>query len=157
MLPGMEAAFDYRIPVLHPLAVHLPVTLLLTTAVAALVWMFRGTPFWRRCCLFLILLSTPAALFAYLTGDEMRERSEGIPIVDDLVGLHERLALLTLVTTFAAAFALGIYALRADRTTDRSVDPIAGRVSISLLIFAAASFVAWTAHIGATMTWGVAP
>lgn len=187
----METVLDYRIPVLHPFAVHLPVTLLLTAAIAALIWMFRGTAFWRRCCLFLLLLSTPAAAFAYFTGDEMQERAEGVPIVDELVGLHERMALITLLFTATVTLLFGVYHFRigrvgrqvdsAERRVDqienkvepieskvepgreaskppdeRHMDPIGSRVAVSILVFLAAALVAWTAHIGATMTWGVA-
>ena len=152
----MDAVFEYRIPVLHPLAVHLPVTLLLAASLAALIWMFRGSAFWRRCLIFLILLSAPATLLAYLTGDVMEERSEGVPIIDQLVDLHERMALLTLIATVAVTILLGVYGIGAERSRGNRRDPIQMRVGISVLIFLAAALVAWTAHIGATMTWGVA-
>lgn len=155
-VPAMDVIFDYRIPVLHPLAVHLPVTLLLVAALAALIWMFRGTAFWRRCLLFLMLLSAPAALLAYLTGDTMKARSEGVPIIEDLVDLHERMALFTLIATTIVAITLGGYAFRVERLDGIRVDPIQVRVGVSLMIFLAAALVAWTAHIGAAMTWGVA-
>ena len=155
MLPAMDAVFDYRIPVLHPLAVHLPVTLLLVSALAALIWMFRGSAFWRRCLLFLMLLSVPAALLAYLTGDVMKERSEGVPIIDELVALHERMALFTLIAASVVAILFGGYTISVERQGSDRRDPILARVAISLLIFLAAALVAWTAHIGATMTWGV--
>jgi uncharacterized membrane protein len=151
----MDAVFDYRIPVLHPLAVHLPVTLLLVAALAALIWMFRGSAFWRRCLLFLMLLSAPAALLAYLTGDVMKERSEGVPIIDELVDLHERMALFTLIAASVVAILFGGYTISVERQDSDRRDPILARVAISLLIFLAAALVAWTAHIGATMTWGV--
>lgn len=152
----MDAVFEYRIPVLHPLAVHLPVTLLLAAALAALIWMFRGSAFWRRCLLFLTLLSVPATLLAYLSGDTMKERSEGVPIIDQLVDLHERMALFTFIATVAVTILLGVYGVGAERSRAGSRDPIQVRVAISMLIFLAATLVAWTAHIGATMTWGVA-
>jgi uncharacterized membrane protein len=154
----MDAVLDYRIPVLHPLAVHLPVTLLLVAALAALIWMFRGSAFWRRCVLFLMLLSAPAALLAYLTGDVMKERSEGVPIIDELVDLHERMALFTLIAASVVAVLVGGYAIGAERRGGSDLrDSIPARVAISLLIFLAAALVAWTAHIGATMTWGIVP
>lgn len=155
MLAAMEAVFDYRIPVLHPLAVHFPLTLLLVAAIAALIWMFRGTPFWRQCTAFLVFLSVPTALVAYLTGDVMAEQSEGVPIVDELVDLHEQMGLYTLIASIVAAVALGVMiALSYYRGTSKR-DPIGSRVAVGLLILIAAALVAWTAHIGATMTWGV--
>lgn len=155
MLAAMEAVFDYRIPVLHPLAVHFPLTLLLASAIAALVWMFRGTPFWRHCSAFLIFLSVPGALFAYLTGEKMAERSDGVPIVDELVDLHEQMALYTLIASSVAAAALIIMLVMSHRRGTSERDPIGSRVAVGLLIIIAAALVAWTAHIGATMTWGV--
>lgn len=155
MLAAMDAVFDYRIPVLHPLAVHFPLTLLLAAAVAACFWMFRGTPFWRHCSAFLIFMSVPGALFAYLTGDAMAEQSEGVPIVDELVDLHEQMALYTLIASGVAAAALIVMLVRSARRGTSKHDPIGSRVLVGLLIMIAAALVAWTAHIGATMTWGV--
>lgn len=152
----MDAVFDYRIPVLHPLAVHFPLTLLLAAAIAALVWMFRGTPFWRHCTAFLLVLNVPAALFAYFTGEAMEERSEGVPIVDELVDLHEDMALYTLIASGLALAALTVVWIYSARKGTSNLDPIGGRVAVGLLILAAAALVAWTAHIGATMTWGAA-
>lgn len=155
MFAAMEAVFDYRIPVLHPLAVHFPLTLLLVGALAALVWMFRGTRFWRYCTAYLIFLSVPGALFAYLTGDAMAEQSEGVPIVEELVDLHEEMALYTLIASGVAATALTVMLALSHFRGVPERDPIGGRVAVALLIMIAAALVAWTAHIGATMTWGV--
>ena len=152
----MEAVFDYRIPVWHPLAVHFPLTLLLVAALAALIWMFRGTHFWRSCTAFLVILSIPATVFAYLTGDAMEEQSEGVPIVDDLVDLHEQMGLYTLIAAALACAALIALIIHQRGNAKGAKDPIAGRVGVGLIILTAAALVAWTAHIGATMTWGTA-
>ncbi len=154
MLAAMETLFDYRIPVLHPLAVHFPLTLLLAAAIATLIWMFKGTPFWRNCTAFLVFLNVPAALFAYLTGDLMAERSEGVPIVDELVGLHEKMGLYTLVASCIVSVVMLIFLVYSYRRAPSNQDPIGARVAVGLLIMIAAALVAWTAHIGATMTWG---
>lgn len=155
MLAAMEAVFDYRIPVLHPLAVHLPLTLLLTAALAALVWMLKGSAFWRRCCAFLVLLSVPAAVFAYVTGDPMLDRSEGVPIIDELAPLHEQMALYTLVSTAIAAVSIIAYSIYVYRRGPSWLDPVGARVAVGLLVLIAAALVAWTGHIGSVMTWGV--
>lgn len=157
----METVFEYRIPVLHPLVVHFPLSLLLAAALAALVWMFRGTAFWRRCLLFVLALGAPGALLAYLSGDAMEAQSEGVPIVDALVGLHEQMGLWTGVAAWAALAVLGAFSVRQERLRAAARpgapprDPILVRVLVSLLVFAAAALVAWTAHIGGTMVWGV--
>lgn len=154
MLIAMDAVFQYEIPVLHPLAVHFPLALLLAAAMTALVWCFRGTFFWRQSTLLLTALGTIGAALAYTSGDAMEEQSEGVPIVEDLVGLHEEMGLYTLIVSAAATIVLVVFAIVVRRTNERR-DPILARVMVACLVFLAAALVAWTAHIGATMTWGV--
>lgn len=158
----METVFQYRIPVLHPLMVHFPLALLLAAAFVALVWMFRGTPFWRQCLLLLLAFGTGGALAAYFTGEPMEEQSEGVPIVDALVELHETMGLLTLVASIvslAGVAALTLYLRRRRLSPNRTElprDPLVYRVPLALVVWLAAALVAWTAHIGGTMVWGVA-
>ena len=150
----MDAVFQYEIPALHPLAVHFPLTLLLVSALTAFVWCFRGTSFWRHVTLLLTTLGAAGAAFAYFTGDAMYEQSEGVPIVEDLVDLHEEMGLYTLLAAIAANIALATFTVLVRRTPSRR-DPLLSRVLVACLVFLAAALVAWTAHIGATMTWGV--
>lgn len=154
----MDVVFDYRIPVLHPLAVHFPLGLLLAGALVALVWMFRGTAFWRRSLLLLLVLGSAGAVFAYVTGEAMEEQSEGVPIVDDLIDLHEQMGRYTLVVAIVACLGVALLSLRQERPRAGGVparDPIALRLVLGLLVCLAAALVAWTAHIGGTMVWGV--
>jgi uncharacterized membrane protein len=150
----MEAVFQYRIPVLHPLAVHFPLSLLLAAGVAAVVWMISGVAFWRRCCLFLLVMGVAGAVLAYLSGKEMEEQVEGVAIVEELVGLHETMAFLTVIGSSIATLVLGIVSLRAERKG--GVDRLGLRLFVGSLVLAAAALVAFTAHIGSTMVWGVA-
>lgn len=84
----------------------------------------------------------------------MREQSEGVPIVEDLVDLHEQMGLYTLIASLVATAAMTIAEAAAQRSkTD--LDPILLRTALACLVFVAAALVAWTAHVGATMTWGV--
>jgi uncharacterized membrane protein len=158
----METVFEYRIPVLHPLVVHFPLALLLASALAAVVWMFRGTAFWRRCLLFVLSLGTAGALLAYFTGDAMEEQSEGVPLVDALGELHEQMGLFTLLAALAACAGVAVFSFRQERQHSRHWrsqvprDPILYRLVLGLVVCIAAALVAWTAHIGGTMVWGVA-
>lgn len=154
----MEAFFQYEIPVWHPLVVHFPVALILVAALTTMVWSIRGTPFWRRCALLLFTLGMGGGIVAYQTGEAMEEQSEGTPIVEELVGLHEDLALYTLLVTGATLIALAGLSWWLDRriTIERAPpDPVAVRVVLAVAALAAALLVAWTAHVGGTMVWGV--
>lgn len=153
----MDAVFQYEIPALHPLAVHFPLALILASALTALVWSYRGTPFWRQTTLLLMVLGSAGAAFAYFTGDTMREQSEGVPIIDELVDLHEEMGLYTLLATLVATAALAALSVGRRAEEPGARDPILLRVVMACLVFLAAALVAWTAHIGATMTWGVVP
>lgn len=150
----MDAVFQYEIPALHPLAVHFPLALILAAALTALIWCFRGTAFWRNATLLIMALGTIGAACAYFTGDAMKEQSEGVPIVEDLAGLHEEMGLYTLIASAAASVALIVFRLLVSSArTGR--DPLLSRIAVACLVFTAAALVAWTAHIGAIMTWGV--
>ena len=155
---SMETLFQYEIPVWHPLVVHFPIALILVAALATVVWGIRGTSFWRRCALLLFTLGMGGGIVAYKTGEAMEEQSEGSPIVEELVGLHEDLALYTLLVTGVTLAALaGLSWWLERRTTLERVprDPLAARLVLALAALAAAVLVAWTAHVGGTMVWGV--
>jgi len=151
----METLFQYEIPVWHPLVVHFPIALILVAALTTLVWGVRGTSFWRRCALLLFTLGMGGAVFAYKTGEAMKEQSEGSPIVEELVGWHEDLALYTLVVTGVTLAAMAGLSWWLERRTALQ-DPLAARLALALAALAAAVLVAWTAHVGGTMVWGVA-
>lgn len=143
--------FDYTIPVLHPLLVHFPLTLLLVAAPVALVWAVRKTAFWRGVTLLLLALGTLGALGAYLTGEAVEEQSEGVPIVEIFVEQHETLGLWTLIVAGAATL---VVATLVWRERSRRL-PGAARWLAVVLAVAAAVLVAWTGHLGALMVWGV--
>ncbi len=156
----MDAVFRYHIPELHPLAVHFPIALLLAAALAALIWMVWGAPFWRRVTCLLATAGAAGALFAWFTGDAMAEQAAGVPIVDELVDLHERMALYALIAALLASATLGLLtwaasASRRGRFADSAPDRLPYRLAAGLLALLAAALTAWAGHIGATMTWGV--
>jgi uncharacterized membrane protein len=152
----MDDVLQYRIPELHPLIVHFPLTLLLTAACTAIVWMWRGTAFWRGVTLLLVALGAVSGYFAFITGESMEDQAEGVPIVEELVDLHHAMAIYTLSAACAATLLIGVQAWRMCRKRSEK-DPPAARIVIGLLIIVAGALVAWTGHIGATMVWGVAP
>lgn len=152
----MDAVFHYHIPELHPLAVHFPFALLLVAALAGAFWLWRGTPFWRDVTWLLTGLGTAGAFFAYFTGDGMAEQAEGVPIVEELVGLHEQMALYTLIAACLATLLMTAQAWWSRRFSLRT-DPLPSRLFITAVLIATCVLVAWTAHIGSTMVWGVAP
>ena len=158
----MDAVFRYHIPELHPLAVHFPIALLTAAALAALVWMGWGAPFWRRVTWLLSILGMAGAFFAWFTGESMEEQAEGVPIVDELVELHEQMALYALIAATLSSAALGLLAWMAraggsegSRFGGMHPDRLSYRLGAGLLVLAAAALVAWAGHIGATMVWGV--
>ncbi len=155
----METVLQYKLPILHPLAVHFPIVLIgVGGGGVALVWLVRGTAFWRRATLLLFTLGMAGALFAYFTGEPMEEHVEGTPIVEELVGLHEDMALYTLYLTGLTLVLLAAVSLWLERrtTVERDPnDPLAARILLALLALGAAALVAWTGHIGSTMVWGV--
>ena len=86
----------------------------------------------------------------------MEEQSEGSPIVEELVGVHEDLALYTLVVTGVTLAALAGLSWWLERGLEpASRDPLAARLVLALAALAAAVLVAWTAHVGGAMVWGV--
>ncbi len=154
----METLFQYEIPVWHPLVVHFPIALILVAVLATVVWGIRGTSFWRRCALLLFTLGMGGGIVAYKTGEAMEQQSEGSPIVEELVGVHENLALYTLLVTgvtLAALAGLSWWLERRATLEGAPRDPLAARLVLALAALAAAVLVAWTAHVGGTMVWGV--
>ncbi len=158
----MDAVFRYHIPELHPLAVHFPIALLAAAALAAIVWMGWGAPFWRRAACLLSMLGMAGALFAWFTGDSMEEQAEGAPIVDELVDLHEQMALYALIAAILSFVALGLLTWlgragqsKGSRFAGMNPDRLPYRLGAGFLVLAAAALVAWAGHIGATMVWGV--
>ena len=150
----MEQLFQYEIPVWHPVVVHFPPALLVASLGAAIVWFVRGTRHWRRFLLFLLSLSLLGTLLAYFTGDAMHAQSEGVPMVELFVEQHETVALYTLWVTVAALGVVGGFTIWLERAR-RAREPFAGRLAALIVTLAATLLVAYTAHIGGVMVWGV--
>lgn len=153
----MDTLFDYTIPVYHPLAVHFPLALILTGALVAVLWLWRGTPCWRRCALLLFVLGLAGGFFAWFTGDALEEQVEGEQVVALLVELHENMARFTLIVTGLVVGLLGYGTWHLERRSGAATgpEPILLRGGVAFLALAAAALVAFTAHIGGVMVWGI--
>ena len=152
----MESVFQYKLPVWHPQAVHFPVALLLTAAIVAAVWAVTNRPLWRQMTLVLLGLGTISGIVAYQTGEALLEQVSGTPIVDALVEAHEASALFALVVAMLAFVGLSVYStLRVRRRAQNPGDALEVRIIFLLALLATAALIAWTAHIGGTMVWGV--
>ena len=150
----MDAVFRYQIPEWHPLAVHFPIALLLSAALAACLWMAWRKPFWHRAMGLLLVLGTMGAFFAYFTGESMGEASEGIPIVDELGRLHGDVGRYTLIAACLSTITLGAWTWW-SRRHGLDVSQAPQRFVIGFLVVVTAALVAWAGHVGATMVWGV--
>ena len=164
---AMDLIAQYEIPFLHPLAVHFPLVLLLLGAGAAGLYLVLGRAVWRQAGLVLFLLGAASAWAAGETGHALAQAVEGDPIVEEVVGRHEAGAEWTLWSSALAAalFAL-VSAARLRRPTPpagdgedapppRTREPLWGRLLVAFPALLAALLVAWTAHLGGIMVWGV--
>ncbi len=147
---------QYDIPYLHPLAVHFPLVLLLLGAGAAVLYAALGRGVWRQAALVLFALGAVSAFASVQTGEALEHDVEGEPIVEAVLGTHERVADYTMWVSVLAALGYGVLtvALR-RRPADTPREPLAGRVAALIPALAAALLVAYTAHLGGVMVWGV--
>lgn len=162
----MDLIAQYEIPFLHPLAVHFPLVLILLGAGAAGLYLVLGRAGWRQAGLILFVLGTLSAWVAQETGQALENAVEGDPIVEEIVERHEASATWTVWTSALAAVAFGVASaarLRRPRPPaegeeaplPRKREPLWGRLLVVLPAFLAAVLVAWTAHLGGLMVWGV--
>lgn len=162
----MEILAQYEIPYLHPLAVHFPLVLLLLGAGAAVLYLLHGRAGWRRAALALFVLGTLGAWAADETGHDLYQAVEGDPIVEEVIDAHRDGAEGTVWASLVASLAFGIVsAARLRRPqpvpegeeapTPSPREPLWGRLLVLIPALAAAALVAWTAHLGGIMVWGI--
>lgn len=154
----MDLLTQYEIPYLHPLAVHFPLVLLLLAALAAAVYLARGTAVWRQAAMIFLALGAAGAYWAGETGETLEEASRGEPIVEAVVETHEQAAEWTL---WAALGALALFAgaslwLRRlpEPTAVGKKDPVLLRAALAVVAAIPAGLVAYTSHLGGIMVWG---
>ncbi len=152
---------DYAIPYLHPLAVHFPLVLLLLAALAAAAYAATGRALGRQAALAFLLAGTAGAWWAGETGETLEHDVEGEPMAVAILDTHEMMAEWTLrlglLASVAAAGATLALRRRAAAWPDAapSPEPLWARALVLLPAVAAAALVAWTAHLGGLMVWGV--
>jgi len=151
----LETVLQYEIPVLHPVAVHFPIGLLVGALAVALVWVVTGRSVWRRVLAVLTVAGTAGAAIAYLTGESMEEFSRDVPIVEDLIGLHETLALTTLLTAMAMSLVVCLMEWRRRSESPGGIDSLTLRFAVFAGVLVVACLVLLTGHVGGVMVWGV--
>lgn len=170
----MEIITQYEIPFLHPLVVHFPLVLILLGAAVAGLYLLFGSRALRVAGLTLFVLATASAWFAQETGPALYRAVEGDPLVEEVIEAHRDGASWTVWTSAFAMLAFGVVSAARLRPRRRPAaaagegaeapapeprrprrEPLWGRLLVAVLAFAAAAFVAWTAHLGGLMVWGV--
>ncbi len=165
----MEPIAQYEIPFLHPLMVHFPLVLLLLGAGAAAFYLVLGRPVWRQAGLVLFALGALSAWAAGETGQDLYNAVEGDPMVEDVIQLHQYGADWTLWMSLVATLGFGIASVARLRPRKKPVEdedappppasrtrePLWGRLLAFVPATVAAALVAWTAHLGGIMVWGV--
>jgi len=153
----MDPLLEYEIPILHPLLVHFPITLILVGAAAVIAWAVVPRPFWYRIGLLAFAGGAATSVAAYLTGEAAEEAAEDVPIVDELVHLHEDLAIYTLAATVLTLVALVVSQPRllSGNAEDGQIPAVGVRWAVAAVAIAAAILIAWTSHLGGIMVWGV--
>lgn len=167
----MDLIAQYEIPFLHPLLVHFPLVLILLGAGAATMYLVFGRGVWRQAALVLFVFGAAGSWAAAETGHDLEQAVEGDPIVEQVVGRHAQGADWTIWLSVASALAFGVASVARIRRPQRPAEdgeeeaPVAprsrrealwGRVLGFVLALLAASAVAWTAHLGGIMVWGIA-
>ena len=155
----MDLLTQYEIPYLHPLAVHFPLVLLLLAGLAALVYLARGTSIWRNAIMIFLVLGAAGAFWAGETGETLEESVRGEPMVEAIVETHSQTADWTLWAALGALVLFGAATVWLRRlpepTSVGERDPIALRAALALVALVPAVLVAYTAHLGGLMVWGV--
>ena len=155
----MDLLTQYEIPYLHPLAVHFPLVLLLLAGLAGMVYLVRGTAVWRVSVIVFLALGGASAYWAGETGETLAEDVRGEPMVEAIVETHSQAADWTLWAAVGALVLVGGISLWLRRlpapTEVGKRDPVLMRSLVALGSCVPAVLVAYTAHLGGLMVWGV--
>ena len=151
----MDLLSQYEIPYLHPLAVHFPLVLLLLGGAVTAGYAWFGTASWRWAALALVGLGAASAIWAQETGETLADTVDGEPVAAVVLPEHARGAEWTVRVSVLATLGLAGLGLWARRQPERGHDPLAGRLLALALVGLAVALVAWTAHLGGIMVWGI--
>jgi len=128
----------------HPLVVHFPIALLLAAALVDLLAIGLKRPAWHRVALWNLCLGTVGAAAAVLTGLRAAEVAKHTFAIHQVMELHRKLGLTTLLIGSAVA----VWRLVArDRLGPRS------RTLAMLLMAAMVGTLAYGAHLGGRLVY----
>ncbi|MBL7978236.1 MAG: hypothetical protein JNN12_07825 [Bacteroidetes Order II. Incertae sedis bacterium] len=151
----MDILSQYTIPYLHPLAVHFPLVLLLLCVPTSAMWLLTKREMWQQGTFYLSVLALVSSVFAKKTGEALAEGVEGEPMVEQILGAHAAAADFVIVANLVLVFLL-ILVWYADRNAKWGfVQKTPFRMAVLLVAVFAAGLVAYVAHLGGLMTWGV--
>lgn len=151
----MDLLSQYTIPYLHPLAVHFPLVLLLLSVPTSAMWLLTKREMWQQSTFHLSALAFAASVFAKKTGETLADGVEGEPMVEQILDAHAAAAdyvvLISLVLVLLMTLAW--FAGRYEKGAFAQKTPM--RIVVLVVTLLAAGLVAYTAHLGGLMTWGV--
>jgi uncharacterized membrane protein len=148
----VDQVFRYKIPALHPVVVHFPVVLVLVATIFVILWAIHNRRSMLVSAVWIQMAAFAAIVGSYLSGQVMAENSEGVPIVDALVGLHEEAAWISMWMAGITLVTAIVVLVRSRRNVSSTETWI--RLIVSLLALLTSLGILWTAHIGGTMVWG---
>lgn len=119
------------------------------------LWLARNRDSLLVTTLWLQILVAFSTWAAVSTGEELEEQSEGVPIVDRFVALHEDLGEYAWYASIALALLLMAVWLVRRRDTRRAGAALWLRLIVFVLLLANFLLIAWVSHIGGIMVWGV--
>ncbi|MFT4603800.1 MAG: putative membrane protein [Rhodothermales bacterium] len=151
----MDRVFEFEIPLLHPIAVHFPIVLLLITALVVVIWAFKDQQVWLRASAMLGSVGALAAFIATRTGEDLEGEMQGDPMVELFVDLHEASADWTVLLAVTLAVCLTALLFGGRIWPRNTGTPTPLRILVVLLALSVAGVVAWTGHLGGLMVWGV--
>lgn len=148
---AVDAVAPYEIPLWHPLVVHLPPALSIAVVVLAALWLLRGRRAWLDALVVITTLAALGTIASFYTGEAAYAQSEGVPIVEELVELHEDAGLVAMWASIALAIVTAALSYR-HREGEAGLGI---RIAFFLLSLGVVGVIAWTAHVGGLMVWGV--
>ena len=150
----MDLLTQYDIPYFHPLVVHFPVAMLSAALVFALLWAIRGHARWLTVYVSMHFIGTLGAIAAFRTGEALKEDTEGVPIVEELVETHELYGKITMIIAICVSLIL-LYVLYSRSKKQPWSDGRSIRILIVILALCTAAITALAAHAGGIMVWGI--
>ncbi|NND72613.1 MAG: hypothetical protein HKN43_13635 [Rhodothermales bacterium] len=145
---------QYEIPYFHPLVVHFPVAMLLAAVIFAALWAVRGHARWFTVYVSMHVIGTLGAIAAFRTGEALADDTEGVPIVEELVGTHELYGKITMIAAIIVSLIL-LYLVYARSKKHPWADSSIARYAMLILSIATALITILTAHLGGIMVWGI--